>query len=298
LSEAAKGEGPPRAPDPEAGGDLELTFLGTGTSFGVPVVGCDCAVCHSTDHRNRRTRHAAYLRLPGGGRLLVDTPPELRLQLLREGIERVDAVWYTHVHADHLHGIDDLRILSLREGRSVPVYVPAEAVEEVARRFDYIFDPDYRPDQGSSRPELSLRAVDPRKPLELLGETFHPLEVPHGSMNPLGFRVGDLGYVTDAKRLPPEVMERLQGVRLMVLNALWHGRPHPTHFNVEEAVEAAQAVGAERTFLTHMTHRLEHAALEASLPAGIRPAHDGLTVRLASPPPPQKPGRAAPLTPR
>jgi len=276
---------------------LELTFLGTGTSFGVPVVGCDCPVCRSPDPRNRRTRHAAYLRLPSGGRLLVDTPPELRLQLLAQGIGRIDAVWYTHVHADHFHGVDDLRIISLREGRSVPVYIPEEAVEQVVRRFDYIFDPDFRPDKAATRPELSLHAVNPRMPVELLGETFLPLEVPHGSMNPLGFRVGDLGYVTDAKRLPPEALERLRGVRLLVLNALWRGHPHPAHFNVEEAVEAAQLVGAEQTFLTHLTHRLEHAELEASLPPGIRPAHDGLTVRLAPSATPQDVGKATPLTP-
>ncbi|CAN5652656.1 MBL fold metallo-hydrolase [soil metagenome] len=260
---------------------LELTFLGTLTSFGIPVVGCDCEVCTSPDPRDQRTRHAAFLRLPGGGELLVDTPPELRLQLLRGGIRHVDAVWYTHAHADHLHGIDDLRIISLRERRSVPVYVPQEACALMARRFEYIFDPDYRPDEGATRPELSLRGVDPTRPIELLGETFHPLEVPHGSMNPLGFRVGDLGYVTDAKRLPTAAMERLQGVRLLVLNALWHGNPHPTHFNVEEAVQAARDVGAERTYLTHLTHRLGHAELLDSLPEGIRPAHDGLTVRLA-----------------
>jgi phosphoribosyl 1,2-cyclic phosphate phosphodiesterase len=262
------------------GAPLELTFLGTGTSFGVPVVGCPCAVCTSSDPRNRRSRHAAFLRLSGGGTLLVDTPPELRLQLLSCGISTFDAVWFTHAHADHVHGIDDLRIVSLREGRSVPVYVPTDVRDQFVRRFDYIFDRNVAADAGTSPPQLELRSVDPGSPVELLGETFHPLRVPHGSVHPLGFRVGDLGYVTDAKRLPERVLERLEGVRLLVLNALWFGDPHPNHFNVEEAVEVAREVGAEMTYLTHLTHRLEHASLAAALPAGVRPAHDGLRVRL------------------
>jgi len=257
---------------------VELTFLGTGTSFGVPVVGCPCDVCTSSDPRNRRTRHGALLTLGSGGVLLVDTPPELRMQLLAASVHRVDAVWLTHLHADHLHGIDDLRILSLREGRSVPVHVPVEAIDTLERRFDYIFDPSYRPDAGVTRPELTLHAVEPLDTVSLLGETFFPLEVPHGAMRPLGFRVGDLGYVTDAKALPDAALRRLKGVRVLVLNALWHGDPHPTHFNVEEAVAAAERVGAERTYLTHLTHRLDHASLTKALPATIRPAHDGLRV--------------------
>jgi phosphoribosyl 1,2-cyclic phosphate phosphodiesterase len=261
---------------------VELTFLGTGTSFGVPVVGCPCPVCTSTDPRNRRTRHGALVRFGGesGGTLLVDTPPELRLQLLAARVHSVDAVWFTHLHADHLHGIDDLRIVSLMEGRTIPVHAPADAVETLARRFDYIFDSSLRPDPGVTRPELTLHPVDPEVPVDLLGHRVIPIEVPHGSMRPLGFRVGDLGYVTDAKALPPLARSRLEGVRVLVLNALWHGDPHPTHLNVEEAIEIAIAVGAERTYLTHMTHRLDHATLAASLPPGIVPAHDGLRVRI------------------
>jgi phosphoribosyl 1,2-cyclic phosphate phosphodiesterase len=265
---------------PPGTGFLELTLLGTGTSFGIPVVGCACATCHSEDPRDRRGRHAAFLRLPGGGRLLVDTPPELRLQLLASGIGEVDAVWFTHAHADHLHGIDDLRIFSLRSRRPLPIYVPREARDIVTRRFDYIFEGGADPDDGTTRPDLALHTLDPGVSVELLGHVFHPLEVPHGRVHPLGFRVGPLGYVTDAKRLPGAVLERLEGVRVLVLNALWHGDPHPNHFNVEEAVAAARAVGAERTYLVHLTHRLRHAQLLGDLPAGILPAHDGLTVRI------------------
>ena len=259
---------------------LELTFLGTGTSFGVPVVGCECETCTSTDPRDVRYRHAAFLRFPGGGRLLVDAPPELRLQLVRAGIRELDAVWLTHLHADHLHGLDDLRIFSLRTGRPLPLYVPEEAAETLIERFDYVFKPWISPDDGTTRPEFTLHAVNPEHPLSVLGEILTPLEVPHGRMRPLGFRVGDLGYITDAKALSPAVMARLEGVRVLVLNALWYGDPHPNHFNVEEACAAAAAVGAEFTFLTHMTHRLRHAALLADLPPGVAPAWDGLTVRL------------------
>ncbi len=260
---------------------MRLTFLGTGTSFGVPVVGCDCAVCSSDDPRDRRTRHGALISWSDGGTLLVDTPPELRLQLLRARVDRVDAVWFTHGHADHVHGIDDLRIFSLRGRRNVPVYVSARHRDEMESRFRYIFDPDIRPDQGSSKPELQLHTVEetgggPR----ILGHRFLPLPVPHGSVTVLGFRVGDLGYVTDAKTLPSETLRRLEGVRLLVLNALWFGRPHPSHFNVEEAVEMAERVGAEVTYLTHLTHRTSHDELERRLPPGVRPAWDGLTVEV------------------
>ncbi|TVP74714.1 MAG: MBL fold metallo-hydrolase [Gemmatimonadales bacterium] len=259
---------------------IRLTFLGTGTSFGIPVVGCDCSVCTSTDIRDRRSRHGALVSWESGGRFLVDTPPELRLQLLREGIDSVDAVWFTHGHADHLHGIDDLRIFSLRSRRSLPVWAPADTVPLLLSRFRYIFDGGVRPQQGTSKPELDLRTVDPETPEEILGRTVMPLPVPHGAMQPLGFRVGDVGYVTDAKTLPDRTMERLAGVRLLVLNALWRGRPHPTHFNVEEAVAMAERIGARRTYLTHLTHRLSHQELVDTLPPGVHPARDGLTVEL------------------
>lgn len=246
----------------------------------MPVVGCDCAVCTSGDPRDRRTRHGAILEWDEERRLLVDTPPELRLQLVRAGVGSLGAVWYTHVHADHLHGIDDLRIFSVRNRRDLPIFVPEDAREGILRRFDYIFDVDEVPHPGTSKPGLRPVTIRAHEPVTILGERFHPLPVPHGRITPMGFRVGDLGYITDAKRLPPRTFEALRGVRLLVLNALWFGNPHPTHFNVEEAVEAAEAVGAERTYLTHLTHRTLHSELSARLPEGVRPAYDGLTVSL------------------
>jgi phosphoribosyl 1,2-cyclic phosphate phosphodiesterase len=256
---------------------VRLTFLGTGTSFGVPVVGCRCETCTSSDPRDRRTRHGALLEVPGGS-LLVDTPPELRLQLVASGVDRVDAVWFTHVHADHVHGIDDLRVFTARRRRDLPVWAPRGMEDELLRRFPYIFDPTIRPAEGTTKPEIRLHPLREGEPVEILGERFLPLAVPHGPLTVLGFRVGALGYITDGKRLPAETMEALRGVRVLVLNALWWGNPHPTHFNVEEAVEAAREVGAARTFLTHLTHRVRHQDLLDRLPAGIEPAHDGLVV--------------------
>lgn len=258
---------------------MKLRFLGTGTSFGVPVVGCSCDVCTSGDPRDRRTRHAALIESDDRSRrVLVDTPPELRQQLLGAAINRIDAVWFTHDHADHTHGIDDLRVFSVRLHQRVPAFADPVTATSLRRKFSYIFDPDYRPPEGTTRPEIELRAFDPREPVDVAGFAFLPLELPHGDMNVYGFRVGPVGYVTDAKLIPRAARDALQGVRLLVLNALWHGNPHPTHFNVEEAVEVAREIGAERTFLTHLTHRLRHDRLSAALPPDIRPAHDGLEV--------------------
>jgi len=257
---------------------VKLTFLGTGTSYGVPVVGCACRVCASSDPRDQRFRHAALVSWSDGRSVLVDTPPELRLQLLAAAVERIDAVWFTHVHADHLHGIDDLRVFSIREGRSVEGFAAAEARETMERRFDYIFGQETRPQPGSTKPQISLTTLLPGRVEVVAGERFLPIEVPHGPSRVLGFRVGDLGYVTDAKRLPPEAVAALEGVRVLVLNALWWGDPHPTHLNIEEAIETAERVGAPRTYLTHLTHRVGHAELADRLPRGVYPAHDGLTV--------------------
>jgi phosphoribosyl 1,2-cyclic phosphate phosphodiesterase len=257
---------------------MKLTFLGTGTSFGVPVIGCDCETCTSTDPRDRRTRHGAVLET-AGGRLLVDTPPELRLQLLSEGISSIDAVWFTHTHADHIHGIDDVRIFTVRRG-DMPAYVPAEYRARMEHHFDYIFDDSVRPPQGSSKPQIHLHEFTAGEPVEIVGESFTPVRVPHGDCSVYGFRVGGLGYVTDAKTLPGEARAILQGVDVLVLNALWFERTHGSHFNIEEAIAAARAVGAGRTYLTHLTHRVRQAELDQRLPEGVFAAYDGLEVEI------------------
>lgn len=258
---------------------MKLRFLGTGTSFGVPVVGCGCATCTSPNPRDRRTRHAALLE-DRGHRVLIDTPPELRLQLLDARVDTVHAIWYTHCHADHVHGVDDLRVFAVPGAEPIPAYGSEACVATLASRFDYVFDPAHKPMRGATRPEARLRTVQPYVPAQVGGLLLTPLPVPHGDTEAYGFRAGDLGYITDAKCLPERTVQALRGVRVLVLNALWYGNPHPTHFTVEEAVEAARQIGAERTFLTHLSHRVGHEELERRLPAGILPAYDGLEIHL------------------
>ena len=258
---------------------MRLRFLGTGTSFGVPVIGCDCGTCRSDDPRDRRTRHAVVLE-EDDRRLLVDTPPELRLQLVAADISRIDAVWYTHYHADHIHGVDDLRVFSVRGGGALPVHADARCARQLAANFRYIFDPEVRPLRGTTKPDARIHTLTPYQQVEIAEFQLLPLPVPHGPVEVLGFRCGDLGYVTDAKALPDRTREALRGVRVLVLNALWYGKPHPTHFTVEEAVEVARELGAEETYLTHLSHRVRHAELAARLPAGIAPAYDGLTLEV------------------
>jgi phosphoribosyl 1,2-cyclic phosphate phosphodiesterase len=258
---------------------VNLRFLGTGTSFGVPVIGCRCGTCTSDDPRDRRTRHGALIR-DGVRSLLVDTPPELRLQLVAAGATHVDAVWYTHCHADHVHGVDDLRVFSERSGNAIQAWGSEECVATLSSRFAYVFDRGVRPMVGTSKPEGVLNVYRAHEPVQVAGFTLHPLPVPHGELEVYGFRVGDLGYITDAKRLPARTLETLRGVRVLVLNALWFGTPHPTHFSVEEAVEAAAEVGARATYLTHLSHRASHRELERRLPPGVFAAYDGLEVEI------------------
>jgi len=255
---------------------VRAVVLGTGTSFGVPVIGCDCAVCTSEDPRDRRTRVSAVVEGDDGRRVLIDTPPEIRLQLLGAGIPGVDAVLFTHEHADHVHGIDDLRALSGRRG-SLPVLGSAATLEQLAARFPYIFDDRIRPQPGTSKPQLAPMALAPLVEVAVAGLPVVPLPVPHGDLTVYGYRIGPFGYITDAKSVPEPVLARLRGVRVLVLNALFD-RPHPTHLSIDEAVAVAVAVGAERTLLTHLTHRHAHATLAARLPAGVEPAYDGLAL--------------------
>lgn len=259
---------------------MRLTFLGTGTSFGVPQLGCACAVCRSSDPRDRRTRVGALIESEGGTHLLIDTPPELRLQLLATGVDRVDAVLYTHDHADHTHGIDDLRAFTNRRREALPLYGPADSLARMAEKFRYIFDDAIRPLPGTSKPQGHAIPVEPGVPFTVGDLEIIPAVVPHGEATVFAYRIGPLAYVTDAKSIPAAAMDVLRGARVLVINALFM-TGHPTHLSIPEALSAARAIGADRTFLTHLTHNMSHATLSADLPPGIAPAYDGLTIEIA-----------------
>lgn len=234
-------------------------------------------MCRSTDSRDRRTRVGAFIESDGGARILIDTPPELRLQLLASGITAVDAVFITHEHADHVNGLDDIRPLST-PGIGMPVFGPATTLTALTRRFPYVFDA-VKPIPGTSKPDAAARPMRSGERVTIGDVSVLAFAVEHGSMTVFGYRVGNLGYVTDAKSLSGDALAALRGVKVLVLNALFQ-TPHPTHLSIPEAVAAAQRVGANRTYLTHLTHRSSHAELERDLPAGILPAYDGLTVTI------------------
>lgn len=252
-----------------------LVFLGTGTSVGVPTVGCTCAVCKSADPRNTRTRTSVLLGLPGGT-LLVDTTPDLRQQLLRERIGRVDAVLYTHDHVDHLYGLDDVRPLCYRRGAAMPVWCEAQVEQRIRKAFDYAFLP--MPLPGGGVPNLAFERIG-TEPFELLGCRVVPLRLRHGVFDVLGFRFGDLAYCTDTNLIPEETFGLLGGLDVFILDCLRPAR-HPTHFSLEESLAMAARVQAKRTILVHLGHELDHAATTAALPPGVELAYDGLVVPL------------------
>ena len=256
---------------------MRLTFLGTGTSFGVPQLGCECEVCRSRDPRDQRTRVGAAIETDGGAVLLIDTPPELRLQLVRAHIDRVDAVLFTHMHADHTHGIDDLRAITARRDVHLPMYGARETLDDLARKFSYIFDDRIQPLPGTTKPQGRAMPVAPGASVRVADVDVTAVPVPHGAVTVFGYRIGPLAYVTDAKSVPADALSLLRGARVLVINALFR-RPHPSHLSLSEALEVAVAVGADRTYLTHLTHDNFHADLEAELPAGVAPAFDGLTI--------------------
>lgn len=259
---------------------MRLTLLGSGTSMGVPQIGCSCDVCRSTDPHDQRTRTSALVEV-SGQTLLIDTPPELRLQLLRSRVARIDAVLYTHEHADHVHGIDDLRSFSLLQHQNIPLYGPPSTIDHLRESFRYIFDDSVTVLPGTSKPRLTLHPLAAGAPVVVAGVSVTPLAFEHGTMTVYGYRIGPLAYLTDVKRVPAEAVAVLRGVRVLVINALWW-RAHPTHLSIDDAIEVARAVGAERTLLTHLTHETGHAELAARLPAEIEPGYDGLTVEIAS----------------
>lgn len=252
-----------------------ITFLGTGTSNGIPMIGCRCQTCTSTDPRDRRGRTSAVIQWHGRT-ILLDTSTELRTQALREGLDRIDAVLFTHAHADHTGGFDDLRRFNELGQQRLPLYTGPETAEMLADRFAYGFDHAF-PFFGG-KPDLDLHVVD--GPFDLFGEQVVPIPVWHGRLRVFGYRFGDLAYVTDAKTIPPESIQKLAGVDTLVINAL-RERPHPTHLNVEEALEVIAQVAPRRAWLVHLSHELAHAHGETLLPEGVGIAWDGLQVETA-----------------
>ncbi len=255
----------------------QLVFLGTGTSHGVPLIGCGCSTCTSRNPKNHRTRCAVALGLPRGN-LLVDTPPELRIQLIRERIGLIHAVLYTHAHADHLFGLDDLRIFPRYLGHELPIFCEQEVEANIRRSFGYAFDPATQDFPAGGVPKLAFRRIT-AEPFEILGVRVVPVRLEHGRCRVLGYRFGDVAYCTDTKQIPPESMALLKGLDVLVLDCL-RREPHVTHLSLEEAVGVAGQLCPKRTLLTHMSHRLEHDATNARLPSGIDLAYDGLRIPL------------------
>ncbi|WP_404304619.1 MBL fold metallo-hydrolase [Neorhodopirellula lusitana] len=255
----------------------EVVFLGTGTSVGVPSLGCDCEVCTSTDPRNQRTRCSILFRLPNGN-LLVDTPPDMRTQLLREKIPLIHAVLFTHEHVDHLYGLDDLRLFPFRLGHGMPLYCEPQVEARIRRVYDYAFS-DRKPTHPGSTPQLDIVSIG-HEPFDVLGTRVVPIPLKHGPyFDVLGFRVGDFAYCTDTNDVPEASLERLMGVETLVIDALRYA-PHPTHFCVDEALEVIAKVKPKQAYLTHICHDLDHAKAQAKLPEGVYLAYDGLRVPL------------------
>jgi len=244
-------------------------MLGSGTSTGVPVIGCGCEVCTSEDPRNRRLRTGLKIESPGGV-ILVDTPTDLRQQALRFGLPRVDAVVFTHSHADHTLGLDELRIFNFRQRMAIPCYGSPSTLAAIRRHFAYVFESE---EEGAGKPRLDLVPVETA--FDLAGLRLQPIPVRHGSMDVFGYRIGEFAYVTDCNFIPQRSFELLAGVRVLILGALRHRR-HATHFSIDEALQAAARVGAERTIFTHMSHDVEFVATSAGLPSGVELGVDGL----------------------
>jgi phosphoribosyl 1,2-cyclic phosphate phosphodiesterase len=255
----------------------EMILLGTGTSVGVPAIGCGCAVCSSTNPKNQRARCAAVLGLERGN-LLIDTPPDLRFQLLRERIGIIHAVIYTHDHADHLYGLDDLRLFPFYLNGPIPLYCERIVEQRIRRVFDYAFS-DREPTHAGAAPHLDMHTID-TEPFTALGERIVPIRLQHGPrFQVLGFRIGNIAYCTDTNEIPAESWPLLEGLDVLILDAL-RNRPHATHFSLDEAIEAARKVRPKRTLFTHICHELEHESTNAKLPSGMELAYDGQRIRL------------------
>jgi len=253
---------------------MRVTFLGSGTSTGVPVVGCHCAVCTSSDPRNTRLRQSVKIE-KNGKFFLIDTTPDLRLQLLRFPIPRLDFLLFTHSHADHLMGLDDIRPFNFRQRETIHAFASAATAKAIRRAFSYIWDDSQL---GGGKPQLELHEID--GPFEHEGIEITPIPVAHGDWTILGFRIGNFAYITDTNGVPPASMKLLEGLEALALDGLRPAPHHPTHFTIPEAVVVAKEIGAKMTYLIHVTHEVDHETVEAALPDGVRLAYDGLELEL------------------
>ena len=246
-----------------------LTVLGSGTSMGVPTIGCDCAVCCSPDPHDRRTRPSILIEY-NGKVVLIDTTPDFREQAIREQIRQLDAVLYTHAHADHILGLDDVRPLSYHRPNKIPLYARPEAAALLRNMFRYIFDADYK---FGGLAQVELHTID--GPIDLFGARFEPVKVMHGDAEIIGFRFGSAAYLTDFSVIPEESFAQLRGLDVLFLDALRH-KPHPTHSTVHNSLQIVERVMPKRTFFTHICHDLPHEETNAALPPHVRLSYDGL----------------------
>ncbi len=256
---------------------MEALFLGTGTSCGVPIIGCSCDVCCSSDPRDRRRRTSMYVSFEGMG-ILIDTPPDFREQALEYKIPRVDAVFFTHAHADHIFGFDDIRRFNTMQGGAIPAYAEKNTLADINRVFHYI---GTKNSSGTYRPEILFHEI--HGPISLGNLVVRPLRVVHGSQPTYGFLLEGAGkrlaYIPDCKLMPPETRARVSGVDVIVLDALRH-RQHITHMTIQESLACLEQVQAKQAYLIHMCHEVGHQELEASLPQNVHAAYDGLRIQL------------------
>ncbi|MBI3802161.1 MAG: MBL fold metallo-hydrolase [Nitrospirae bacterium] len=252
---------------------MRWTLLGSGTSTGVPAIGCRCAVCRSSHPRNKRTRSSLSIRYQGRS-IIIDTGVDLRQQVLREEIDRVDAVLFTHAHADHIYGLDEIRMYNLIQKAVIPCYGSAETLQRVQRAFSYIFS--NKPSEGT-KPQMTAFAIE--GPFSLFGLPVQPISLLHGSMEVLGYRFGPAAYLTDCNQIPAHSLEKLKDLDLLIISAVGY-QPHATHFNIGEALEIVRLLQPRRAFLTHLSHHFDYESVSTSLPAGVGLAYDGLQLEI------------------
>lgn len=253
---------------------MQLIMLGVGSSAGTPVIGCKCETCLSSNPRNKRTRSSAVITMPGGETVLIDTGPDLRQQALREGLTRVDAVLYTHTHADHLHGIDDLRAFCQIQRQQIPLYGNLDAVSHISSKFAYTLR---EPADFWDLPVLSVNSVS--EAFSLFGVTIMPIPIKHGRSEILGYRIGNMAYLTDVSEIPETSLDLLQGLDVLMLDCLRY-KPHYTHINLEQSLAYASHIKARNTYLIHMTHEMEFDSLSQQLPPSVHVAYDGLKLSI------------------